>query len=283
MIQVEGVTKRFRQKAAVTEISFQVVQGEIFSLLGPNGAGKSTTMRMLTGLLKPTHGEIRIGGRNIRTEAKAVHEHIGVVFELPNLYNRLSVKDNLQLFADLYGVSKGRMSEVLLELHLDEKQNTKVGSLSKGWKQRVLIARSLLHQPEVLFLDEPTSGLDPNTTQLIRDYLAQLKQRGTTLMLTTHDMHEADELSDRVAVMHNGRIVALDSPSRLKAAYGSKKLYVELKQREGKTSTVELPFDDGASADFLYEHLKAGEVQSVHSTEASLAQVFARLTGSELS
>lgn len=283
MIEVQGVSKEFGQKLAVTDLDFQVIQGEIFSLLGPNGAGKSTIMRMMIGLLTPTQGEIRIGGLNVQKASKQVHQQIGVVFELPNLYNRLSVHDNLQLFADIYGVSKARVNQVLEALYLDEKKNAKVGNLSKGWKQRVLIARSILHEPKVLFLDEPTSGLDPNTTKGIRDYLLHLKSIGTTLVITTHDMHEAEELSDHVAIMYNGRIVALDSPSRLKAQYGSKQLRIQLKMQGGGESIIELPFESDSSSDYLYQHLRAGDVLSIHSTEASLAQVFAQLTGSELS
>lgn len=281
MIEVHDVARQFGDKTVVTELNFRVNQGEIFSLLGPNGAGKSTTIRMMIGLLHPSRGEIRIGGLNVQRETKKVHQQIGVVFELPNLYNRLSVQDNLQLFADMYGVSKHRVREVLQDLYLEEKKGTKVGALSKGWKQRVLIARSILHEPKFLFLDEPTSGLDPNTTKLIRDYLLHLKSLGTTMVITTHDMHEADELSDHVGIMHNGRIVALDSPHQLKTRYGSKQLRIQLNQQG--TGSTEIPFELDSSVEFLYERLKAGEVLSVHSTEASLAQVFARLTGSELS
>lgn len=281
MIEVHDVARQFGNKTVVTELNFRVNQGEIFSLLGPNGAGKSTTIRMMIGLLHPSRGEIRIGGLNVQRETKKVHQQIGVVFELPNLYNRLSVQDNLQLFADMYGVSKHRVREVLQDLYLEEKKGTKVGALSKGWKQRVLIARSILHEPKFLFLDEPTSGLDPNTTKLIRDYLLHLKSLGTTMVITTHDMHEADELSDHVGIMHNGRIVALDSPHQLKTRYGSKQLRIQLNQQG--TGSTEIPFELDSSVEFLYERLKAGEVLSVHSTEASLAQVFARLTGSELS
>lgn len=282
MIEVYDVSKEFGGKSVVTDLNFLVDQGEIFSLLGPNGAGKSTTIRMMVGLLRPSRGEIRIRGLNVQREAKKVHQQIGVVFELPNLYNRLSVQDNLQLFADMYGVSKHRARQVLEDLHLEERKGTKVGTLSKGWKQRVLIARSILHEPKVLFLDEPTSGLDPNTSKLIQDYLLHLKSLGTTLVITTHDMHEADELSDHVGIMHNGKIVALDSPHQLKNRYGSKQLRLQLDQ-QGTVSTIEIPFELDSSAEFLYGRMQAGEVLSVHSTEASLAQVFARLTGSELS
>jgi len=283
MIEVVDVSKEFGPKIVVTDLNFRVNRGEIFSLLGPNGAGKSTTIRMMIGLLPPTRGEIWIGGLNVKEEAKKVHQKIGVVFELPNLYNRLCVLDNLRLFADLYGISSSRVQQVIQELQLDEKKNVKVGNLSKGWKQRVLIARSIIHEPEVLFLDEPTSGLDPNTTTLIRDYLLQLRANGTTLMITTHDMHEADELSDHVAIMHDGRIVALDSPGNLKQQYGSKQLRIQLKGQYGPTTLIEIPFESDASVDYLHERLKSGDVRSVHSTEASLAQVFAQLTGRELS
>ncbi|MRN54456.1 ABC transporter ATP-binding protein [Paenibacillus monticola] len=282
MIQLTEVSKSFQKKLAVDRLSFSVGKGEVFGFLGPNGAGKTTTLRMMTGLLQPTNGEILINGMNISLHKKNLHAQIGVVFELPNLYARSSVRDNLILFADLYGVTSNRVIEVMDSLQLLERQRVRVDSLSKGWKQRVLIARALLHKPKVLFLDEPTSGLDPNSAALIREYIKIIKTEGTTIVLTTHDMHEAEELSDRVGIMHAGRMVALDNPQSLKNDYGKAEIETEYWQ-DGEIIKTSWPLADEATKDHIYQLMTSGQMISLHSKEASLADVFAVLTGSELS
>ena len=281
MIEVKNVSKHFKEKKAVDGVSFSVQKGEIFGFLGPNGAGKTTTSRMMIGLLKPTEGEIWIDNLNVQKATKKVHEKIGVVFELPNLYIKWTIRENLMFFAELYSVSADRVNRVMESLQLTDKAKIKVGSLSKGWKQRVLIARALLHEPKILFLDEPTSGLDPNTATLIRQYILELKEKGTTIVLTTHDMHEADELSDRVGIMHNGKLVALDTPENLKKQFGEENMTIQYNEN-GMLEELTLPLYSEESAEFLYEKMKKGTVVSVHSREASLATVFAKLTGSEL-
>ncbi|RSK25865.1 ABC transporter ATP-binding protein [Bacillus sp. HMF5848] len=282
MIEVKHVMKQFKGKQAVRNVSFTIEQGEIFGFLGPNGAGKTTTSRMMIGLLKPSEGEVWIDGLNVQTDTKKVHERIGVVFELPNLYSKWTVLANLQFFAKLYNVPHDKINEVMASLQLTDRANQKVGSLSKGWKQRVLIARALLHNPKILFLDEPTSGLDPNTARLIRDYIYSLKCQGTTIVMTTHDMNEADELSDRVGIMHKGCLVALDTPQRLKEKFGEDTMVVEYRDDEG-VKKEKLPLYSEETTEFLYKKMKDEVVISVHSQEATLADVFAKLTGSELS
>lgn len=282
LIQLTEVYKTYQEKVAVDRLSFSVRQGEIFGLLGPNGAGKTTTLRMITGLLQPSGGEILINGMNISWDKKKIHAQIGVVFELPNLYTRCSVRDNLKLFASLYNVSESRIDDVMGSLQLTEREKSKVGSLSKGWKQRVLIARSLLHQPKVLFLDEPTSGLDPNSATLIRRYIKQIQAEGTTIVITTHDMHEAEELSDRVGIMHAGRMVALDQPQKLKKAYGRAEIETEHWQGD-KVISTSWPLEEETTRENVYQLMGSGQLISLHSKEASLADVFAVLTGSELS
>lgn len=281
MIEVKNVSKVFKNTTAVDKVSFTVSKGEIFGFLGPNGAGKTTTSRMMIGLLKPSEGEVWIDGLNVQKDPKKVHERIGVVFELPNLYTKWSIRENLKFFAELYQVSLERIDTVMESLQLTDKAKRKVGTLSKGWKQRVLIARALLHQPKILFLDEPTSGLDPNTASLIRKYIYSLKLKGTTIILTTHDMHEADELSDRVGIMHKGKLVALDTPQTLKEQYGEDNLIIKYNEN-AKIEEVTLPLHSQETASFLYEKMNNGDVVSIHSQEASLATVFANLTGSEL-
>jgi ABC-2 type transport system ATP-binding protein len=282
LIELKNVSKYYDEHKVVDQLSFSIEQGEFFGLLGPNGAGKTTTIRMMIGLLKPSEGEIWINNLNVLQRKKDVHADIGVVFELPNLYVRSSIKDNLKLFADLFAVPVSRIDEVLESLQLQERQGEKVGNLSKGWKQRVLIARALLHKPKVLFLDEPTSGLDPNTANLIRNYIKNLKQQGTTIVLTTHDMNEADELSDRVAIMYNGKLVGLDEPSKFKSKYGRKEIQIEY-QQDGQVVKKNLPADTEETAKEIDKLMTNGQIISLHTKEASLADVFAVLTGRVLS
>lgn len=282
MIEVKNVSKNYKETRAVNRINFKVNEGEIFGFLGPNGAGKTTTIRMMIGLLKPNEGEIWIDHLNIQKETKKIHQRIGVVFEQPNLYLKWSILDNLKFFARLYDVSLKQVNHVMESLHLHDKAAVKVNSLSKGWKQRVLIARALLHQPKVLFLDEPTSGLDPNTATLIRQYIYALKLQGTTVVITTHDMNEADELSDRVGIMHRGELVALDTPQKLKEQHGESSIIVEYEHNNEVVKTT-LPINSKKTAAFLYETMNDGNIISVHSQEATLAGVFSELTGSELS
>lgn len=283
MIDVKQVSKYYsNNKMAVDGLSFSVGEGELFGFLGPNGAGKTTTIRMMIGLLQPTEGEITINNLNVQRNKKQVQADIGVVFELPNLYLRSSIKDNLKLFGNLYNVSNGRIDEVLDSLQLLERQNDKVSSLSKGWKQRVLIARALLHRPKVLFLDEPTSGLDPNTTALIRSFIYKFKQEGTTIVLTTHDMHEADELCDRVGIMCNGKLAALDGPAKLKSLHGKSEVHVEYTY-DGRVVKEAWPLDDEETPRSVYQLMTSNQLISMHTKEASLGDVFAVLTGSELS
>ena len=202
-------------------ISFEVEAGEIFGFLGPNGAGKTTTIKMLTGQLRPTSGKAQVMGCDVVTERQQLKPQIGVVFESQNVYERLSARDNLRFFARLYRIKKTRVEQVLAQVGLTGRARDKVKTYSNGMKQRLLIARGLLHEPKVLFLDEPTKGLDPNVARDIRAIVTELAKQGMTIFLTTHYMEEADQLSDRVAIIDQGRIVALDTPERLKAEHGA--------------------------------------------------------------
>jgi ABC-2 type transport system ATP-binding protein len=219
-IEVYNLTRNYDCLRAVDGISFSVDPGEIFGFLGPNGAGKTTTIRMLTGQLLPTSGTAKVAGYDIVTERQKLKPRIGVVFDNQNLYERMSARENLVFNARLYRVKKSRVDEVLTQVRLSERAGDKVQKYSNGMKQRLLIARSLLHKPEVLFLDEPTRGLDPHIARDIRGIIANLAKSGMTVFLTTHYMEEADQLSQRVAFLDQGHIVALDTPARLKAEYG---------------------------------------------------------------
>ena len=219
-IDVQNLTRTYDGLVAVDDVSFSVERGEVFGFLGPNGAGKTTTIRSLTGQLRPTSGTARVAGCDVVEEREAMQPQIGVVFEVQNLYERLSARDNLIFTARLYGVDKERVDAVLAYTGLTNRARDKVKTYSNGMKQRLLIARALLHEPKVLFLDEPTRGLDPHIAREIRAIVADLSAGGTTVFLTTHYMEEADQLSDRVAFIDQGRIVALDSPEALKTIHG---------------------------------------------------------------
>lgn len=219
-IEVVKLTRNFNDLCAVDNISFDVGPGEIFGFLGPNGAGKTTTIKMLTGQLRPTSGSARVMGCDVVEERQEMKPQIGVVFEYQNLYERLSARDNLTFSARLYGVDKARVSQVLQQVGLMGREREKIKKYSNGMKQRLLIARALLHRPKVLFLDEPTRGLDPGVARDIRTLIVDLAEDGVTIFLTTHYMEEADRLSDRVGVIDQGNIVALDSPQRLKELHG---------------------------------------------------------------
>jgi ABC-2 type transport system ATP-binding protein len=219
-IEVNALRRDFNGHRAVDGITFTVEAGEIFGFLGPNGAGKTTTIRMLTGQLRPTAGTARVAGCDIVTERAVLKPQIGVVFEVQNVYERLSAWDNLAFTARLYGIPKDRIREVLEQVGLAERSKESVKKFSNGMKQRLLIARALLPGPRVLFLDEPTRGLDPHMARGIREIVSGLAQAGTTVFLTTHYMEEADRLCSRVAILDRGHILALDAPANLKAAHG---------------------------------------------------------------
>ena len=219
-INVQDLTRDYNGLRAVDGINFAVEPGEIFGFLGPNGAGKTTTIKMLTGQLRPTSGEAQVMGCDVVKERQQLKPQIGVVFDSQNIYERLSGRDNLRFYARLYRIKKARVEQVLAQVGLTDRARDKVKTYSNGMKQRLVIARALLHKPKVLFLDEPTRGLDPNVARDIRAIVADLAKQGVTVFLTTHYMEEADQLSDRVAIIDQGRIVALDTPEQLKAEHG---------------------------------------------------------------
>ncbi len=219
-IVAQGLSRCFDGRCAVDGLSFEVAPGEVFGFLGPNGAGKSTTIKMLTGQLRPTSGRAWVNGCDVVDDRDRLKPRIGVVFEHQNLYERLSAADNLLFAARLYGVPRARVPELLAQVGLAERARERVKTYSNGMKQRLLIARALLHHPATLFLDEPTRGLDPHLARELRALVADLAAQGITVFLTTHYMAEADELCSRVAILDRGRIIALDAPARLKAEHG---------------------------------------------------------------
>jgi ABC-2 type transport system ATP-binding protein len=220
-IDVSNLTKRFGDITAVNDLTFSVKKGEIFGFLGPNGAGKTTTIRMLTGLTKPTSGNALIEGFDITKQLVKAKGQIGVVPEISNIYDEMNAWDNLIFAAQLYGVPKDqrdkRAKDLLERFGLYERRSDRVGTFSRGMKRRVTIAMALIHNPAILFLDEPTTGLDVQSARVIRALVKELNKNGTTVFLTTHYIEEADQFCQRIAIINQGRIVAIDNPEKLKA------------------------------------------------------------------
>jgi len=231
VIEVRGLLKRFGDVTAVAGVSFDIQKGEILGFLGPNGAGKTTTVRMLTGVLQPTEGTATIEGHDIRKEPLLSRAHLAVVPEEANVYLDLTLWQNVMLMAQLHGVPRidrmSRAERLFDALGLAERKNKKARTLSKGLRQRLMVATAIVTEPAVLFLDEPTSGLDVQSARLIRGMVRGLNQKGLTIFLTTHNMDEAEEMCSRVAIINKGQIVATDVPDRLRSAMQSSQ-YVEV-------------------------------------------------------
>ncbi len=232
VIQISSLTRRFGETNAVDQLTLDVQAGEIFGFLGHNGAGKTTTVRLLNGVLESTSGDAKVLGLDPQTQGPALRARTGVLTETPSLDERLTARDNLSIYADLYNVPLAdvptRVNFLLTEFELADRADEKVGGYSKGMKQRLALARALLHKPEVLFLDEPTSGLDPVAARHVNDLVENLARReGCTVFLCTHNLVEAQKLCDRVAVMEHGHLVALGTPSELTRQY-VKRLDVDL-------------------------------------------------------
>jgi ABC-2 type transport system ATP-binding protein len=229
IIVAEDLTKSFGDILAVDRLTLSVNQGEVFGLLGPNGAGKTTTVRMLTALLAPSGGKASVAGFKIGEEDQDIRRKIGLLPEAPGLYDALTAEQNLAFYGAMYGVENiDSQSQRYLELlGLWNRRYEPVGTFSKGMRQKLAIARSLLHEPEVLFLDEPTSGLDPQAARLVRNFIADLKNEGRTIILCTHNLEEADRLCDRVAVI-SGHLLALDAPGVLRRKIFGRKVVFHL-------------------------------------------------------
>ncbi|MFN8378217.1 MAG: ABC transporter ATP-binding protein [Anaerolineae bacterium] len=277
-IVVTDLTYSYGELTAVNHISFEVGEGEIFAYLGPNGAGKSTTVKMLTGQLRPKAGTATLLGMDIVRDTNKVQGQIGVAFETPNLYPQMSAIENLTLFARLFGV-KTDVNGLLEKVGLAARGKDRVESYSKGMKQRLMVARALVNQPKILFLDEPTEGLDPVSAEAIRNLILETRAGGSTVFLTTHDMFEADKLSDRVAFINQGQIMALDTPHTLKQQYGKRMLRAEIERPDGDTEFREIPLDGPESAEAVKHLLEAEKVVTVHSAEATLEDIFIQITG----
>jgi fluoroquinolone transport system ATP-binding protein len=282
MIEVKNLTYYYRSQKlpAVDNIDFRVEKGEIFGFLGPSGAGKSTTQKILIKLLGGYRGKAMIGGIELSSLGNDYYNRIGVGFELPNHYPRLTAIENLKFFGSFYENNKTDPMDLLEMTGLKEYASVRAGEFSKGMKMRLNFVRALLHDPDILFLDEPTSGLDPMNSRKLKNIILDQRKKGKTIFLTTHNMHDADELCDRVAFIADGKIALIDNPKNLKLRFGTRKLSVEY--GEAVSLSREFPIDGlGANREFL-ELLKTEYIRSVHSKEASLEDIFIKTTGKSL-
>jgi ABC-2 type transport system ATP-binding protein len=278
LVEIENLQKHYGDVRAVDGISVTVAEGEIFGLLGHNGAGKTTTIRLLTGQARPTKGTARIAGLDVTRDRDAIKPLINLVFEEANLYERLSGRDNLYLFAHLYRVPCARADDLLELVGLTDVADRQVKTYSSGMKQRLLVARAIVNTPRVLFLDEPTRGLDPTSARELHQIVRRMSQAGTTVFLTTHYMEEADELCHRVAFLSQGKVVAFDTPRELKLRLGTKTAVVLLDTREEQV----IQLHDSVDAARLERWMREGRVLSIHSQEGTLEDVFVATAGRPL-
>jgi ABC-2 type transport system ATP-binding protein len=278
-ISVKNLTFSYGDNLAVDHVTFDVAPGDVIGFLGPNGAGKSTTVKLLTGQLTPSEGAATLLGLDVVKQRKQVQQQIGVSFENTNLYEQMNAIENLTLFARLFGVKNFDAMSLLEKVGLAGREKDRVASYSKGMKQRLMLARALVNDPQILFLDEPTEGLDPVSAQTIHALIQAAIGQGTTVFLTTHDMVEADKLSDRVAFINKGKIVALDRPSRLKQQYGQRALKVEVELPDGETEIREVSLDNGQTAQVVFELFQNEHIVTIHSEEATLEDIFVDITG----
>jgi fluoroquinolone transport system ATP-binding protein len=269
------------EKKAINNVSFHIQKGEIFGFLGPNGAGKSTTQKVIIGLLKGYSGDVDLLGKNLTSWRSDLYEHIGVCFELPNHYQKLTAFENLELFSSFYRNKTVDPHELLQMVDLDKDANQRVGSFSKGMKTKLNFARALLNNPQMLFLDEPTTGLDPVSTRQIKNIILEKKKEGTSIFLTTHNMTDADELCDRVGFMVEGTLALIESPKDLKLKHGKKLVKVEYLSNGDLTREEFTLADLGSNSTFL-NLLNSGRVQTIHTEEATLDDVFIKVTGRQL-
>ena len=283
MIRVEGLRFTYpgNRDETLRGLEFEIDRGEVFGFLGPSGSGKSTTQKILIGLLRGFTGSVSIRDRDLRSYGTEYYESIGVGFELPNHFTKLTGRENLRLFRSLYRDATRDPEELLRLVDLADDADQRVGNYSKGMKMRLNFVRALLPDPAIVFLDEPTAGMDPVNARRIKDLIAELKRRGKTVFLTTHNMHDADELCDRVAFLVEGELRLVDSPRALKGRHGRRQVVVEHRVDD---HLAEERFDlDGLGENpgfvrFLKEH----QIETIHSQEATLEDVFIEQTGRRL-
>ena len=283
MIDVKGLSYRYgaKERLAVQDVSFSIPQGEIFGFLGPSGAGKSTAQKILIGLLQGYTGSVQVFGKSLAEQGSAYYEHIGVSFELPNHYRKLTALENLNFFRSLYSVPTRDPIKLLQSVGLVDDAKKQVGDYSKGMQMRLNFIRSLLNRPKLLFLDEPTSGMDPTNARIIKDMIRAEKEQGTTIFLTTHNMAVADELCDRVAFLVDGKIRLVGSPRELKIQHGKKTVRLGYKERN-EPMFADFPLSDLAHNAAFLSALRIHQVETIHTLEATLEDIFIQCTGVKL-
>ena len=283
MISVKNLIFRYNSESTdvVRNITFQVNKGEIFGFLGPSGAGKSTTQKILTGQLKSYTGSVILDGKEMKEAKRDLYNRIGVAFEFPNLYEKLTAVENLQLFGSFYQRDIITPGVLLKMVNLYEDRNTLVSSFSKGMKMRLNFARSIMHKPDLLFFDEPTTGLDPVNAKMVKDIICDLKRQGASIFLTTHNMYDADSLCDRLALIDNGELILSGSPADLKMQFGENKIKVTLRNGGIRSEKQFALKGIGSDISFL-ELLKSDDLETVHTCEASLEDIFIKVTGHAL-
>lgn len=283
VIEVDELTFRYPRAAepAVKGMGFTVDAGEVFGFLGPSGAGKSTTQKILTGLLTGHGGRVGVWGRDPAAWGSGYYQRIGVSFELPNHYRKLTALENLRFFASLYDGPTEDPMTVLEWVDLAAHAGERVGRFSKGMQMRLVFARALLHRPELLFLDEPTSGMDPVNARRVKDIIRRARDEGRTVFLTTHDMATAEELCDRVAFVVDGRIAALDTPAEHRVSRSKRTVRVTYRAAAG-LQTAEFGLDGLADDPAFRALAREQHVEALHSQEASLEDVFIDVTGRPL-
>ncbi len=277
-IKVDNITFAYGELEAVRGISFEVAPGEVLGFLGPNGAGKSTTIKILTGQLTPKSGQAQVLGVDVTKDDPEMQAQIGVCFEEKNLYDSMSGAENLRFYASLFGIKDVDTDELLRRVGLADRAKDRVAKYSKGMKQRLMMARTLVNTPKVLFLDEPTDGLDPVSSQAIRKLIQQEADRGAAVLLTTHDMNEADELSNRVAFINEGQLYAVDTPEALKLKHGKRSIRVRTRAGAGVTEQI-VSLDESGAGEALRAAVGSPDLMTIHTEEATLEHIFIQMTG----
>lgn len=278
IIEVNNLRKEFEGKVAVRDVDFHVKQGEIFGLLGPSGSGKTTIIKMLTGQLNKTEGDLNVLGMKEDTfKTSHFKAQIGLLSDNSSLYERLTIYDNLKLFCSLYGAPLEQIDHILHQVNLADEQKTVVSNLSKGMKQRVLLAKALIHKPKLVFLDEPTSALDPGNIEHIHRCLQELNEAGTTIFLTTHNMEEATTLCDRVAFLDQGIFKETGNPDDLRYKYSTQAFHIET--IAGERLVID---NKPENAEKISSLIVNQQVKQMRTDYPTLGQVFLKITGKEL-
>ena len=275
MIEKKNRGHKFGQKNVLENINLEIGKGEILGLLGPSGAGKTTLIKILTGQLKPSSGAAFVFGKDSKELSGADYCRIGMMMDNFGLYERMNCYDNLLFFAKIYGVPKNRIDEVLKRVGLQDAKKTLASNLSKGMRSRLLLARVLMAEPDILFLDEPTSGLDPATTKEIHNVILEEQKRGVTIFLTTHNMTEAEKLCNHIALLNEGQIMEYGEPKEICRRYNHQKK-IKIHLYDG--TDLELSHDK-ESIEVLTQYWEKEAIETIHSTEPNLETVFMELTG----